>query len=140
MLTHSLPLTPFALVALLALPASAQGDPDRRPPPPPTEALEACDEKAEGDACIVELPERQLDGTCRATPHDDDLVCAPSGRRGHRAPPEEALEACDEKAEGDACVVELPERQLDGTCRATPHDEGLACAPSHRRERDARET
>ena len=50
----------------------------------------------------------------------------------HHAPPPEAYDACDAKAEGDACTVSFDERTIDGTCAADPETDGaLFCMPDH---------
>ena len=66
---------------------SQQGPPrgrggDRQGPPP--EAIEACKDLGEGDACSVETPRGKLEGTCRKPPRGDGdgLACVPRGRRG----------------------------------------------------------
>ncbi|MBT3339162.1 MAG: hypothetical protein HN855_15465 [Anaerolineae bacterium] len=47
---------------------------------PPQEAIDACNELALNDACTVQLPNRDVDGTCISRPQVDDLVCAPNDR------------------------------------------------------------
>ncbi|HEX4337612.1 MAG TPA: hypothetical protein VH062_16980 [Polyangiaceae bacterium] len=55
---------------------------------------------------------------------------AGGGPPPHGQPPQEAIEACASKAEGDACSVTFHDRTMDGTCRKGPNGEGtLACAP-----------
>ena len=49
---------------------------------------------------------------------------------GPRRPPQEAFDACQSKASGDACQVTLHEHTMSGTCAATP-DGPLACRPDH---------
>ena len=49
----------------------------------------------------------------------------PNGR-----PPQQAIDACSNKAEGDTCSVTFGDRTMDGTCRKGPGGDGpLACAP-----------
>ncbi|HEX2735086.1 MAG TPA: hypothetical protein VHM70_25950 [Polyangiaceae bacterium] len=51
---------------------------------------------------------------------------------GHRRPPKEAFEACEELLEGDDCSVSVRDRTLEGTCRKLPDDsDKLACMPKH---------
>jgi hypothetical protein len=58
------------------------------------------------------------------------LLATAAAAAARREPPPEAIEACAQRAEGDACTVELPDRTVDGTCRARPDGEGpLACMP-----------
>jgi len=56
----------------------------------------------------------------------------PGGRRGHRGPPEEAIDACADLTEGDDCAFVVPERNLEGTCRSMRRSDEIACMPSHR--------
>jgi hypothetical protein len=54
----------------------------------------------------------------------------PPGERGERRePPPFAFEACDEKAEAEACSVQFHDRELTGTC-TTFSDERLFCRPN----------
>ncbi|MBT3322282.1 MAG: glycosyltransferase family 39 protein [Anaerolineae bacterium] len=46
----------------------------------PEEALNACQNLAVGDACTVELPRRDIEGTCQTFQQTDDLVCSPNNR------------------------------------------------------------
>lgn len=49
-------------------------------PKPPQVALDACRNRAEGDACSVSFRGNTLAGTCRKLPGGDDgLVCLPEG-------------------------------------------------------------
>jgi hypothetical protein len=50
-------------------------------------------------------------------------------RRGHRGPPEVALEACSNSVQGDPCSFEGRRgNEVQGTCEA-PDDKPLACRP-----------
>ncbi|MBL9038551.1 MAG: hypothetical protein JNG84_08575, partial [Archangium sp.] len=51
-------------------------------------------------------------------------------RGGHRQPPPEAFTACANLTEGTACSVTHDSRTIQGTCRAGPQGEALACAPN----------
>ncbi|MDO6459142.1 hypothetical protein Q4485_00375 [Granulosicoccaceae sp. 1_MG-2023] len=55
---------------------------------------------------------------------------AQSGQRPQGAP-QEAIEACADKAENDACQFTGPrDEEISGVCMSSPQgDEGLACAP-----------
>lgn len=45
-------------------------------------------------------------------------------------PPPEALAACQDLAEGDACTVKIHDHVVEGICRSGPDGKGaLACAP-----------
>jgi hypothetical protein len=58
------------------------------------------------------------------------LAAGADGKRPHRPPPPEAVEACRERAPGDACTVTLRDHTVDGVCREAPDGEGpLACVP-----------
>jgi len=59
----------------------------------------------------------------------------PGGRGGNRqGPPPEAIEACKDLNEGDACRFETPRGELEGACRKPPRgDDGLACVPKDHR-------
>lgn len=61
-----------------------------------------------------------------AAPSPTDAQHHRGGAR--RGPPPEALEACAELEEGDACQVTFHEHTLEGTCRNT-HEDELACMP-----------
>lgn len=53
-----------------------------------------------------------------------------SGKRKHRGPPPEALEACASLSEGDACAFSGRRGDMNGFCFAPPKEEAaLACAP-----------
>jgi hypothetical protein len=62
---------------------SAQAD---GPPPPPPEAYAACESKATGDACAVQIRDTQVHGTCDADRTTGKLFCRPAGPPP--APPE----------------------------------------------------
>jgi hypothetical protein len=50
-------------------------------------------------------------------------------RRGHRGPPEVALEACSNSVQGDPCSFEGRRgNTVEGTCEA-PDEKPLACKP-----------
>jgi len=114
--------------------------PDGRPSGPPEEALAACDNSAESDACSFMSPRdgSAVDGTCRARRDDaSQYVCFPNdwdgrGRRGERrdGPPEEALAACEGVETGVTCSFETPFGSIDGTCSAGPDGSGqVVCRP-----------
>ena len=144
---HRAPLlTPGALLALFAnigifaaasAPAqatAADAAPDRRGPPrhPPEQAVTACRDHSEGDACSFSMHDHTLDGTCKPAPSADDgtdsgvLACMPEPP----APPPEAVSACANLNEGDACTVQLDDRSLQGVC-SSKQDGALFCRPEH---------
>lgn len=53
-------------------------DGNRRPPRPPKEAVEACADRASGDACSFESPHGTVQGTCWAPREDLPLACRPA--------------------------------------------------------------
>ncbi|MFO0712734.1 MAG: hypothetical protein U0353_22975 [Sandaracinus sp.] len=107
----------------------------RRGPPP--EAIAACRSRSAGASCSVTPPGgRALAGTCEMPPGSSTLACRPAGgpgAHGHHGPPPEAFAACDDVAEGDACVIDTPEGTVEGVCRGGP-DGRTACAPNRPRE------
>lgn len=121
--------------------------PARMPPPPPPghhkgppqEAIDACKSLAENAACTVKFVDKSVAGTCAKGPGDNaTLACKPANMgpppdaRGHRGPPQEALDACKSLAEDAACSVKFGDKTLDGRCRKGPGDSGaLACAPAN---------
>ncbi len=104
--------------------ASAAG---AHPPSPPPEAFTACDGKASGDACSVQIHDHTIAGTCDTPPGESRLACRPNGPP---PPPPEAFAACDGKASGDACSVQIHEHTIAGTCDAPPGESRLACRPN----------
>jgi len=132
-------LSRVAAVAALLFSAAGALAQDGGPPPgpprtPPPEAITACSGKAASDACQVTLGDRTEAGTCFAF-DGSTLACRPArgpgGRGGHRGPPPEAVEACKEIADGEACAVTLGGDTLDGTCAKGPDGNGpLACRPT----------
>lgn len=60
---------------------------DRPPHPPPPEAFEACADLDEGDACTVETPRGELQGTCGYLPNLENLICVPPHHRNGPPPP-----------------------------------------------------
>ena len=62
-------------LGVLALAADAEAN----PPAPPPEAFTACDGKARGDACTVQIHDHTMNGVCDAPPGESRLACRPSG-------------------------------------------------------------
>lgn len=63
----------------LAAGRSAAAPLAERPPGPPPEAVEACKDSSEGDACTVEFRGQTLAGTCRKGPNGEQpLACMPA--------------------------------------------------------------
>ncbi len=75
-----------ALLSLVLVRPDGGGD-GERPPRPPAEALEACEELEAGDACSFEgRNDETVEGTCFTPGDDKPLACRPSnpppGREG----------------------------------------------------------
>jgi len=78
-----------ALLALLAtLSISSLSAEERRGGPggkPPTEAIEACTDKAAEESCSFTSPRGDITGTCRTPPRGEEaLACVPEGGRPPR--------------------------------------------------------
>jgi hypothetical protein len=54
-----------------------------QPHEPPPEAFAACDGKAKGDACSVQIHDETIAGTCDAPPEASHLACRPNGPPPH---------------------------------------------------------
>ncbi len=114
---------------------TAEEAPHDPPPGPPPEAFQACESKAAGDDCSVEIHGHTLQGKCRQGPRGESkLACAPPHMHPPGPPPgpppEEVFQACESKTAGDDCSVEIHGHTLQGKCRQGPHGESkLACAP-----------
>jgi len=123
---------------LLSIPAMAQSSndsPQRHKRQLPPAAFEACDGKAEGDSCSAELPRGTFKGICKSHRRSEKLVCAPHHHRQHRRKMiKAAIAACEGKAQGDLCSMNLPQRTLEGTCKTHPRFDKVFCAPNHRPE------
>ena len=69
------------VAVLLGLPLSvlaAPGGRDGKPPRPPVEAIEACVDLAEDDACSIVVDDEELSGVCMAGPRPEaPLACRP---------------------------------------------------------------
>lgn len=58
-------------------------------------------------------------------------------QHGHKGPPQEAFDACADKAQGDSCEVITPEQEtLAGTCRTPPRLDSIVCVPDNHKRRD----
>ena len=58
-------------------------------------------------------------------------------RHEHKGPPQEAFDACSDKAQGDSCEIITPEQEtLTGTCRTPPREEKIVCVPDNHKRRD----
>jgi hypothetical protein len=97
----------------------------QRPPRPPREALDACQNQSEGASCSFTGHGHTVTGTCHG-PEGLPPACMPSG--GPPRPPQEALDACQSSTSGAACTFTMDGQSMTGTCRA-PQGKPLACAP-----------
>lgn len=52
------------------------------------------------------------------------------GHGGRHHPPPQAIDACKDKAAGDACSFEGRRGQMEGTCFTHKEDKPLACRPN----------
>ena len=113
----------------------------RRGPPP--QAVEACANLDDGASCSFDGRRGNVDGTCMNHPRTDGLVCAPEGRfgkgrfgkghgRGHRGPPPQSIEACEDLDIGATCSFDGFRGEMSGTCLEHPRLGGVACAPEGR--------
>jgi len=93
--------------------------------PIPKRAIEACNSKAEGDACSISTPKMgNIDGTCRKPPRaQGQVICVPN-------PLPQQFDACKGKAEGDACTFTgRKNNTVNGNCRKRPKvSDQLMCA------------
>jgi hypothetical protein len=96
---------------------------------PPAELVEACTDKAAGDACEVTAPDGESHtGVCATARDGTTLVC---GRQ--HVPPQAAIDACSTLAAGDACTMPAHDGTgtVTGVCSLGPASTGpLACAPA----------
>ena len=68
--------------------AETLAEPLQARPKPPQVALDACRNRAEGDACSVDFRGKTISGTCRKMPDGDaGLVCFPDGPPPGAPPP-----------------------------------------------------
>ena len=112
---------------------------ERRAPPPPKAAFDACEGLTESASCTVQLGDHAIEGTCRKGPdRQSELACVPNhpppgGRPGRpHAPPKEAFGACQSLAESANCTVLLGDHAIEGTCRKGPDGRSeFACVPNH---------
>ncbi len=68
-----------------------------------------------------------------ASPNQTPVNAPPANQQ----PPQEALDACQSLAIGDACTVELPRQDVEGICRELPQTGELVCAPNDRAPQNA---
>ncbi|MDD5019768.1 MAG: hypothetical protein WC436_06675 [Candidatus Babeliales bacterium] len=69
----------------------------------------------------------QNDESLFSPPREAD---GPFGGREMKAPPQEAIDACSGKAEGDACQCRGPRGEEEaGVCASTPDKKYFACRP-----------
>ncbi len=66
------------------------------------------------------------------TPNQPANQTPVNGQPSNRQPPQEALDACLNLAVGEACTVNLPNRDVDGICISPQQLDTLVCAPDER--------
>ncbi|OQX21259.1 MAG: hypothetical protein BWK75_03450 [Candidatus Altiarchaeales archaeon A3] len=104
---------------------------------PPQEVIDACSGKIEGDGCEFAFLQGKGNGTCRTV--NNQLVCVPEsgpppnqwpqgGQGPGGQPPQEVIDACSGKIEGDDCEFTFPQGKENGTCRTVNNQ--LACVPA----------
>ncbi|MEE9303742.1 MAG: hypothetical protein V3U84_08135 [Thiotrichaceae bacterium] len=90
--TIALPAVCLAIImASTAIAKPGDGGKGGHPGGPPPEALEACADKSEIEACSFITPRgHEINGTCIIPPHNEaELICAPEGGPPeHPRPPE----------------------------------------------------
>lgn len=139
---NSLRILSFTVAVLFATTAFAgnqRGGNKRGHKGPPTKMVQACVDKAEGDACSFEGRNGTVEGTCSTGRYNDILRCRPGdgfrgrhgrhGRHGRMGPPTKMIDACANKAEGDVCSFEGRDGTLEGTCLKGRRNNTLMCKP-----------
>ncbi|MCW5802882.1 MAG: hypothetical protein KIT31_10890 [Deltaproteobacteria bacterium] len=127
----------FLSLAALAFAPLATALADQPPPPPrprrppPPAAFEACAKAKAGDACAFQLHDHAIRGTCTTVPDATTLACRPDQPPPPPPPPQAALDACNGKADGDACAFQLDGHALSGACWRPDASRPLACRPPH---------
>jgi hypothetical protein len=96
-----------------------------RPPRPPQEAIDACENLSEGASCSFTGHGHTMTGTCHG-PEGLPSACMPNG--GPPPPPQEAIDACQSSTSGASCSFTLDGQSMTGACRA-PQGKPLACVP-----------
>ena len=106
--------------------------------PPPQEAIDACKDLSQGDACSFTTPQCSVTGTCQG-PEGKPLACAPegmggpegaSGSNGLPPPPKVAVDACQNLSSGADCSFTGKNGEsVSGTCLG-PQGKPLACIPA----------
>jgi hypothetical protein len=76
--TTPIKLLLFSVVVAVPVAAATSTALADRPPGPPPAAFEACAGKNDGDSCTVKFRDRTIEGTCKAIPEDDRLICRPN--------------------------------------------------------------
>ncbi len=72
-------------------------------------------------AVVVALVSVPTLGAAQSSPNDDE----------HHGPPPEAIAACKDKSEGDACEFDGPRGHVSSTCRKSRGGDVLVCLPPH---------
>ncbi len=95
--------------------------------------------KRGGDGAPQQRPPADdgIRGQASTTPDDSPNQPPVGGLPTNQQPPQEALDACQSLAIGDACTVELPRQDVEGICRELPQTGELVCAPNDRAPQNA---
>ncbi len=96
--------------------------------------IQACNGKAAGDTCTLNMRNQSIDGTCTdqngnltCMPNNSSLVQRPGGFPGGGVA---FIQACSGKTAGDACTLMMRNQSIDGTC--TSRNGNLTCTPANR--------
>ena len=97
--------------------------------------IQACNDKAAGDLCTLNMRNQSIDGTCTDSngnitcmPNNSSLMQRPAGVPGGSGGA--FIQACSGKTAGDACTLTMRNQSIDGTC--TSRNGNLTCAPAGR--------
>lgn len=97
--------------------------------------IQACSDKAVGDACTLNMRNQSIDGTCNDSngnitciPNNSSLMQRPMGIPGGGGAA--FIQACNGKTAGDSCTLTMRNQSIDGTC--TSRNGNLTCAPANR--------
>jgi len=102
---------------------------------PPQQALAACAESTQGDACSFTMPNgNAINGSCVTPPNTNVLACAPQGmnvqQNLNQGAPQAAVDVCTNSTLGESCSFNLQNgNTINGSCVAQPNSSALACAP-----------
>ncbi|MBI5352986.1 MAG: glycosyltransferase family 39 protein [Chloroflexi bacterium] len=102
---------------------------------PPQQALNACVNSTQGDACSFTQPNgNTINGSCITPPNLNILACAPTGMNAqqnlNQGAPQAAVDVCTNSTLGESCSFNLQNGDtINGSCVAQSNSSELACAP-----------